>query len=86
MSSATFPASLRTATPAEGHALARQLAERALHERMTSVRDMAAHVAASPEPSLEALTAVYFQAVTAANQGWLRVAGSLPAARASTSL
>jgi hypothetical protein len=65
-----FPATLRTVTPAEGHALARQLAERALAERTHFTRDVAAHLSSPSVPSLEALTAVYFQTVAAANQGW----------------
>lgn len=72
MSTLTFPASLHTPSPAEGHALARQLAAQALAERTTSWRDMAAHLSAPPPPSLEALTAAYFQAVAAANAGWPR--------------
>lgn len=67
---APFPASLRTATPLQGHALARQLAEQALAGRAQEPLDMAAHLASPPPPSLEVLTATYFQAVTAANSGW----------------
>lgn len=67
-----FPSSLRTTTPADGHALARQLAEFALAERGARDRDMAAHLSAPPPASLELMTAVYFQAVAAANAGWAR--------------
>ncbi len=67
-----IPESLHTATPAEGHALARQWAEYALVERRASHRDMAAHLSAPPAPSVELLTAAYFQTVAAANAGWRR--------------
>ncbi len=63
-----FPASLRTPTLAEGLALARGLAERAIAERRTS--RVESTTSASWLPSLEALTAVYFQAVTTVNGGW----------------
>lgn len=66
--SSLFPASLRTPTLAEGLALARRLAERALAERRTS--RVESTTSATWLPSLEALTAVYFQAVTAINGGW----------------
>jgi hypothetical protein len=65
-----FPESLDATTPAEGHALARKLAEFALAERSTSHRDVAAHLSAPPNPSVEMLTALYFQATTAANGAW----------------
>lgn len=68
----TFPDSLRAATPAEGHQLARQLAAQALAERVHDQRDMAAHLSSPPPPTVEALTAVYFQTVAAANGGWVR--------------
>ncbi len=67
---ATFPGSLRTATPADGLTLARQLADRALQDRAQSTDDMAAHPTSAPAPSLESLTTTYFQAVAAANDGW----------------
>lgn len=70
MKTLPFPASLQTLTPIEGHALARQLASRALEERATSTGDMAAHLANLVTPSIEALTAAYFQAVSEANHGW----------------
>ena len=65
-----FPDSLRAATPAEGHALARKLAEFALAERSISHRDMAAHLSAEAAPSIEMLTAFYFQPIAAANGAW----------------
>ncbi len=67
-----FPDSLRRATPAEGFTLARQMAELTLAERNASLRDMAAHLSASPAPAVELLTAIYFQSVTSANGGWQR--------------
>jgi hypothetical protein len=70
MKTRAFPDSLRTATASEGHLLARELAERALLDRVGTARDIAAHLSAPPQPSLEALTAAYFQAVAAANHGW----------------
>lgn len=72
MNATTFPDSLRTATPVEGHALARELAQRALAEQARDLRDIASHLAKPPAPSLEALTAAYFQAVASANDGWSR--------------
>lgn len=68
-----FPASLVTATAEAGHELAHQMAERALAERAETPEDMAAHLSNPPAPSLEALTATYFQAVAAANNGWAEV-------------
>lgn len=68
----TFPSSLLTATPAEGHQLARQLAAQALAERIHDQHDMAAHLSSPPPPTVEALTAVYFQTVASANGGWVR--------------
>ncbi len=67
-----FPDSLRTATPSEGHTLARQMAEIALDERSAAHRDMAAHLSDPPAPSIEALTAAYFQAVAVVNDAWRR--------------
>ena len=66
----TFPSSLQTPTAAEGYALACDLAARALAERRSSVTNMAAHLASGSMPSIEALTAAYFQAVAVANSGW----------------
>ena len=65
-----FPDSLKAATPAEGHALALQLAQLALTGPSTSNRDMAAHLSAPTPPSVEMLAATYFQTVAAANGGW----------------
>jgi hypothetical protein len=67
-----FPDSLHAATPAEGHTLARQLAEFALAERGPLHRDMAGYLSASAPPSVEMLTSLYFQTVTAANGTWRR--------------
>jgi hypothetical protein len=67
-----FPDSLETATPADGHALAHELAQLALAEPAASNRDMAAHLSAPPPPSVEMLAAAYFQTVAVANAGWQR--------------
>jgi hypothetical protein len=67
-----FPDSLRTLTPAEGHALARHLAGLALADRRAAQPDMAAHLSTPAAPAIEMLTAVYFQTVAAANAGWPR--------------
>ena len=67
-----FPDSLHAVTPAEGHALARKLAEFALAERSPSHRDMAAHLSTRPAPSVEMLAALYFQTIAAANGSWRR--------------
>lgn len=81
MNAKSFPASLRTATPAEGHRLARELANRALAERAESRLDMAGHLSLPPPPSLEALTAAYFTAVAVVNLGWAQVSpAAAPAA------
>lgn len=66
----TFPVSLQTASVAEGHALALRLAEAALAERRTARTTMADHLSAGAAPSVEALTAAYFQAVAVVNYGW----------------
>ena len=68
----TFPDSLHAANPSEGHALARKLAELALAERSAPHRDMAAHLSSPPAPSVEVLTALYFQTIAAANGAWRR--------------
>ena len=67
-----FPSSLVTPTVAEGHTLARRLAEAAIAERRRAPPTMADHLSSSAAPSLEALTAAYFQSVAAVNQGWPR--------------
>ena len=46
------------------------MAEFALAERSASHYDMAAHLSAAPAPTIEMLTAVYFQTVADANAGW----------------
>lgn len=68
----TFPDSLKAPTPAEGHALARRVAQFALAEGSNPRVEMAAHLSNTPAPSLEILTAVYFQTVAAANGAWQR--------------
>jgi hypothetical protein len=67
-----FPDSLSAASPAAGHALARQLAESALAAGGASDHDMAAHLSTRAAPPVEMLTALYFQTVAAANGGWRR--------------
>jgi hypothetical protein len=67
-----FPDSLHAVTPAEGYILARQLAEFALADRGTSHRDMAAHLSTLPAPSVEMITALYFQTIAATNGAWRR--------------
>lgn len=64
--------SLRTATPADGHSLARRTAVFGPGERGAAQRDLAAHLPAPPPPSLEMLTAVTFQTVASAHAGWQR--------------
>lgn len=67
----TFPSALLTGTPAEGRRLARRFAEQALAERAHDRHGPAAHLF-PPPPTVEALTAAYFQAVASANGGWAR--------------
>jgi hypothetical protein len=67
-----FPESLQAMNPAEGHALARKVAESALAERNASPRDMTAYLSTQTAPSVEMLTAVYFQTIAAANGSWRR--------------
>jgi hypothetical protein len=67
-----FPDSLHATTPAEGHTLARKLALSALAESKTPYCDMAAHLSTRPIPSVEMLTALYFQTIAAANGAWRR--------------
>ena len=67
-----FPDSLQAVTPAAGHALARQLAECALAAGGPADHDMAAHLSTPAAPSVELLTALYFQTVAAAPGGWRR--------------
>jgi|GEM_PF-3220446 hypothetical protein len=65
-----LPSSLRTANPADGLALARQLA--ALSPSASSAPATMADClkTSAASTSDELLVAVYFQAVAAANQGW----------------
>ncbi len=67
-----FPVTLRASTPAEGYALARQLAASALAESDVPRRGMAAHLSAPQRPPLELTIALYFQSVAATNVGWMR--------------
>jgi hypothetical protein len=67
-----FPESLQAASPAEGHALASQLAELALAAHRRPDRDMATHLSTRRPPSVELLAAIYFQTVAVANEGWRR--------------
>lgn len=70
MSNSTFPSSLHTNSPAEGHALALRLAEGALALQAGSA-SMAEHLSTRQAlPSTEVLTALYFQTVSAANGAW----------------
>lgn len=66
----SFPSTLHTPTLAEGHALARQLAQAAL--RPNAAPTMADHLKTATPPPLEQLTAAYFLSVAAANAGWHR--------------
>jgi hypothetical protein len=73
MNSAPCPATLLTLTPTEGQTLARRLAERALAERLSSTRDLAALSAPFLSP-LMVLTAAYFQARGFRQRGLAEVA------------
>ncbi len=66
--SCSFPSTLYTVTLEEGHILARQLAMRALGEQ--NYATAAAYLRSASPPSLEVLTALYFQTVAAANASW----------------
>lgn len=72
----TFPSSLETPTIAAGHALAHSLALRVLPAADNT--SMAAHLqtAAFPPATLALVTAVYFQAISAANRGWVVSSGA----------
>ncbi len=65
-----LPSSLRTANPADGLALARQLAavSPSASSAPATMADCLKTSAASTSDDL--LVAVYFQAVAAANEGW----------------
>ena len=66
----TLPSSLRTASPADGLTLARQLA--ALSPSASSAPATMADClkTSTASASGDLLVAVYFQAVAAANEGW----------------
>lgn len=70
-----FPESLHAETPAEGHLLARKMAEVTIAENSASHRGMASHLSTRPEPSAETLTALYFHTITAANGAWRNIRG-----------
>lgn len=69
-----LPASLRTATVAEGHALAHQLASKLVSASTPPAAPEMAAMLRTPEsrPSLETVTAIYFHAISVANSGWTR--------------
>lgn len=65
------PASLLTATPAEGQRLARQLAEGLLAALPADDQDMPAMLQTPAQrPSPEVATAIYFHVIALANAGW----------------
>lgn len=67
-----LPTSLRTANPAEGLALAHELAAR-LHASLPVPRTMPEHLRSGAfAPSLELITAILFHAISLANTGWDR--------------
>ena len=68
------PSTLLTATPAEGHALARSLATE-LAALATPPASTMAEMLQTPgetKPSPQLVTAIYFHAITLANAGWKR--------------
>lgn len=65
-----FPSSLLTATPAEGHALARQLADQLLDSRLQSLGMPELLRPGAVRPSPEIVAAIYFHAIAVANAGW----------------
>lgn len=69
-----IPTSLITATAEEGLQLAQKLARASLPaSTKNEERGMQAHLSTSGAlPGPELLTALYFQAVSTANQGWSR--------------
>lgn len=70
--SAPLPPSLRTATPEEGLALARQLTDRMLTALPTTA-SMADHLKTSANrPAPELIMAIYFHAISLANTSWTR--------------
>lgn len=68
---ANFTDSFRSVPPAAGHAIASPPTEFALAGRSAAQPDPAAHRSGQPAPSIEMLTASFFQTVAAAtNAGW----------------
>lgn len=68
-----LPLTLHTATPAEGHALARLLSADLLrHLPAPAAATMSEMLQTSPEarPSPHLVTAIYFHAISLANPGW----------------
>jgi hypothetical protein len=72
MIASKLPATLRTATLADGYDLARELALHTLEGSKRVPSDMAVHLSTTATRSVELLTATYFQAIAAANIGWPR--------------
>lgn len=65
-----FPASLLTATPAEGQALADRLADLLLAKQPTSPSMPELLCTNAPRPAPELVAAIYFHAIALANAGW----------------
>ena len=72
MSHPPLPPSLRTSTPEEGLALARQLTAQVL-AALPAADSMADHLKTSANrPAPELITAIYFHAISLANTAWAR--------------
>lgn len=66
-----FPSSLQTATPAEGQALAHQLATLVLREGSPTRATMAEMLRRPDDtPPIALVAAIYFHAISIANRGW----------------
>ena len=65
-----LPATLITATPADGHALAQRLAVAASNSAPVPATMPEMLRPADARPSVVMLAAVYFQAIASANCGW----------------
>ena len=66
-----FPTSLQTATPAEGQALAHQLATFVLREGSPTRATMAEMLRRPDDaPPIALVAAIYFHAISIANRGW----------------
>ena len=71
LASPKFPTTLQTASSAEGHALARQLAALAFAEvdpQPATMAEMLRQPAGVPSSAV--VSAVYFHAIAIANHGW----------------